>query len=199
MNKPDIELLSPPDNGLVKKAKSGDFRAFEELVSRNEGRIYSIAYRMLGNKDDAKDILQETFMKAFKKLPDFKEESSFSTWITRIALNEVFMKLRKEKGNRITSLDELIELDEEPLKKEIVDWSKNPSRLQEIKESREILESSIKSLPEIYRVVFLLRDIEGLPTEEVAKILKLSIPAVKSRLLRARLSLRGKLNEFFKS
>ncbi len=186
------------DTALVREAKAGSYPAFEELVNRYESRIYSLGMRMLGNKADAEDVLQETFLAAFEKLKGFREEAAFSTWLIRIATNAALMKLRKDRGLKLTSLDEEIELDQERIKREVTDWTRNPARLQEITESREVLERAIAKLPETYRIVFLLRDVEGFTNQEVAKALKLSLPAVKSRLLRARLFLRGELNEFFK-
>jgi len=180
------------DVELVKLAKSEDFGAFEELVSRHSGRIYSLLYRLLRNREDAEDLLQKTFLSAFENLVRFREEASFKTWITRIATNFALMKFRKEGKIQMVSLDDPQSYTKEgvPLPREIGDWSVNPGLILERKELIEILEGAIATLPPIYRYVFLLSDVEGLPNKEVAEIMELSVSAVKSRLMRARLFLR---------
>jgi len=180
------------DIELVKLAKGEDFGAFEELVSRHSARIYSLLYRLLRSREDAEDLLQRTFLSAFENLSSFREEASFRTWITRIATNFALMKFRKEGKIRVVSLDDPQSYTEEgvPLPKEIGDWSVNPGLILERKELIEILEGAIAMLPPIYRYVFLLRDMEGLSNKEVAEIMELSVSAVKSRLMRARLFLR---------
>ena len=180
------------DIELVKLAKGEDFGAFEELVGRHSARIYSLLYRLLRSREDAEDLLQRTFLSAFENLSSFREEASFRTWITRIATNFALMKFRKEGKIRVVSLDDPQSYTEEgvPLPKEIGDWSVNPGLILERKELIEILEGAIAMLPPIYRYVFLLRDMEGLSNKEVAEIMELSVSAVKSRLMRARLFLR---------
>ncbi|MCK4306669.1 sigma-70 family RNA polymerase sigma factor, partial [candidate division WOR-3 bacterium] len=167
------------DRVLVKKAKNHDFEAFEELVTRYETRVYNLAYKMLGSQEDAEDILQDTFLSAFKSIAGFKEKSSFSTWIYRIATNACLMKLRT-KQSRTVSLDNKSSI----ITKGIVDWSGNAEISLDRKELREVINQAVKLLPEMYRAVFVLRDVEGLSNSEAAKVLNLTIAAVKSRLHR---------------
>ncbi len=188
------------DKALVAKVRTGDYRAFELLVRRHEKKIYNLAFRMLGNREDAGDILQEAFLQAFRKLDTFKDEAEFSTWIYRIAVNLCLMKKRKEKGHRVISLEApVLYQRQKELKTAIADdWSKEPSANLENKELKQMLKEAIKELPAEYRAVFLLREAQELSNEEAAKVLKISLAAVKSRLHRARLFLRDKLAHYFK-
>jgi RNA polymerase sigma-70 factor (ECF subfamily) len=188
------------DDELVKQAKGEDFVAFEELVSRHSARIYSLLYRLLGSREDAEDLLQQTFLSAFQNISHFRGEASFRTWITRIATNFALMKFRKEGKMHIVSLDDPQSFTDEgvPLPREIGDWSVNPVEILERKELVEILERAIARLPQIYRAVFLLRDVEGLSNQEVAELMELSVSAVKSRLMRARLFLRATISPILK-
>jgi RNA polymerase sigma-70 factor (ECF subfamily) len=127
----------------------------------------------------------------------FQEQSKFYTWLVRIAVNEALMKLRRKKPERTVSLDEDIKTEDDSLPREIADWSPNPEQQYTQAELREILSKTIQGLPPGFRTVFVLRDVEGLSTEETAAALELSVPAVKSRLLRARLQLRERLGRFF--
>ncbi len=191
----------PVSNGvLVKKSQEGDSLSFEELVKRYEKKIYNLAYRIMGNKEDANDILQETFLEAFRKLSSFKGKSKFSTWLYRIAVNLCLMKKRREKKIDEVPLDmPILTKEEDEIKGELRDdWSKNPLATLENKEVRKKLSKAIDSLPEEYRTVILLRGVNGLSNEEVAKMLKISLPAVKSRLHRARLFVRDQLSQYFK-
>ena len=183
---------------LVRLAKDGDLAAFGELVRRYERRVFRTARNILQNDEDAEDVLQEAMLKAFEHLDSFQEQSKFYTWLVRIAVNESLMKLRKRKSDRSVSLDESIETDEEPIVREIAVWEENPEQRYSQAELRQILDSAIDSLKPIFRTVFILRDVEELSTEETAEALGLSIAAVKSRLLRARLQLREKLTRTFK-
>ncbi len=191
----------PVSNGvLVKKSQEGDSLSFEELVKRYEKKIYNLAYRIMGNKEDANDILQETFLEAFRKLSSFEGKSKFSTWLYRIAVNLCLMKKRREKKIDEVPLDmPILTKEEDEIKGELRDdWSKNPLATLENKEVRKKLSKAIDSLPEEYRTVILLRGVNGLSNEEVAKMLKISLPAVKSRLHRARLFVRDQLSQYFK-
>lgn len=186
-----IKLANLSDKALVKRAKNGEFNAFDELVTRYETKVYNLAYKMLGSEEDAKDILQETFILAFKGLDNFKEKSSFFTWIYRIATNACLMKLRAKEP-------EAISLNEHFNAIETIDWSESLSDTLDRDETRKVLDNAIKSLPEMYRAVFVLRDVEGLSSVETAKVLGITVGAVKSRLHRARLYLREKLSEYFR-
>ncbi len=183
---------------LVAEARKGGVEAFTELVNRYEANIFRLARHITQNPEDAEDVLQETFLKAYEHLDEFQGNSKFYTWLVRIAVNQSLMKLRKRKTDASVSLDDPFDTGEETLTREIAVWDPNPELTYSREEIRDILEKAIESLPPTFRAVFALRDIEGLSTEETAAMLNLSIPAVKSRLLRARLRLREKLTRVFK-
>jgi RNA polymerase sigma-70 factor, ECF subfamily len=183
---------------LVTQAREGETPAFAELVRRYEGKIFRLAQHVTQNREDAEDVLQETFMKAYEHLDQFKGDSKFYTWIVRIAVNQALMKLRRRKSDKTVSLDEQIDTGEDTVVREIAAWGEDPEQRFSREELGEILETAIQALEPPYRSVFVLRDIDELSTEETAEALGLSIPAVKSRLLRARLQLREKLTRFFK-
>jgi RNA polymerase sigma-70 factor (ECF subfamily) len=183
---------------LVTQAREGDTRAFGELVGRYENKIFRLAQHITQNREDAEDVLQETFMKAYEHLDQFKGDSKFYTWIVRIAVNQALMKLRRRKTDKSVSLDETIDTGEDTIVREIAAWDENPEQQFSREELGEVLDSAIQGLEPLYRSVFVLRDIEEMSTEETAEALNLSVPAVKSRLLRARLQLREKLTRYFK-
>lgn len=181
---------------LVERAKNGDIQAFEHLMRATSGKIYNLGYRLLRNKEDAADIMQETYMTAYENLPRFKGNSSFSTWLYRIATNFALMKMRKEKG-RTVSVAQLKSAEDSVHEMEFPDWSDTPVDHLKNQELKTILDKEINALPPRYRSVFVLHDIEGLSISEVAKILSLSESAVKTRSHRSRLYLREKLSEYF--
>jgi RNA polymerase sigma-70 factor, ECF subfamily len=183
---------------LVNRARAGDSNAFGELVQKYERKIYRLAKNITQNDEDAEDVLQDTFIKAYEHLDSFQGNSKFYTWLVRIGVNEALMKLRKRKSDRTVPLDEPVETGEEPVIREIAVWGEDPENKYSQEELRQILDEAVKSLRPAFRTVFQLRDIEEMSTEETAQALNLSIPAVKSRLLRARLELREKLTRFFK-
>lgn len=182
---------------LVAAAKSGDLNAFDLLVSRYERKIFRLTLRITQNREDAEDAMQEAFLKAYEHLSDFQGGSRFYTWLVRIGVNQALMKLRKRRPNQV-SLDEPTETDDSEVFKEIADWGPSPEQRFAQTELHEILDRAITGLEPDYRNVFILRDVEGIPTEEAAQLLAISVPAVKTRLLRARLKLRQNLNPFFK-
>src|ERR1700746_1290546 len=184
---------------LVQAAKKGDVSAFEELVKRYDRNVFRIAQHITQNREDAEDVVQDAFLKAYTDLNQFQGQSKFYTWLVRIAVNEALMKLRRRRPERMVSLDEDVKTEEDSVPREIADWSPNPEQLYKQSELKEILSKTIQGLPASFRTVFVLRDVEGLSTEETAEALGLSIPAVKSRLLRARLQLRDRLTKYFKS
>ena len=186
------------ESGLVSQAKAGDANAFAELVHRYERKIYRLAKNITRNDEDAEDVLQDAFLKAYTHLDNFKGDSKFYTWIVRIAVNEALMRLRKRKTDRTVPLDEPVELGEETVAREIAVWEDNPEQRYSQEEWRRILDEAVDELKPDFRTVFVLRDIEELSTEETAETLGISVPAVKSRLLRARLALREKLTRQFK-
>jgi RNA polymerase sigma-70 factor (ECF subfamily) len=183
---------------LVDAARNGDVGAFEQLVRRYDRNVFRIAQRITQNREDAEDVVQDAFLKAFQNLGQFQGQSKFYTWLVRIAVNEALMRLRRRRPERMVSLDEEIRTEEDSMPREVADWSPNPEQLYSQAELKDILSKTIQGLPPGFRTVFVLRDMEALSTEETAEALNLSIPAVKSRLLRARLQLRERLNKFFK-
>jgi RNA polymerase sigma-70 factor (ECF subfamily) len=183
---------------LVESARKGDAAAFAELVSRYERKIFRLARHITNNDEDAEDVLQESFMKAYSHLDTFQGQSKFYTWLVRIAVNEALMKLRKRKSDKTVSLDEPTDTGEDTVVREIAVWDEDPEQKYSQEELRKILDEAVESLKPAFRTVFVLRDIEELSTEETAESLGISVPAVKSRLLRARLQLREKLTRFFK-
>ena len=186
------------ESSLVAQAKAGDQAAFSELVTHYERKIYRLAKNITRNDEDAEDVLQDAFLKAYTHLDNFKGDSKFYTWIVRIAVNEALMRLRKRKTDRTVPLDEPVELGEETVAREIAVWEDNPEQRYSKEEWRNILDTAVDDLKPDFRTVFVLRDIEELSTEETAETLGISVPAVKSRLLRARLALRETLTRQFK-
>jgi RNA polymerase sigma-70 factor (ECF subfamily) len=187
---------TPSDSELVRMAKAGDGDAFGELVVRHEAKIYGLCLKMLGHPEDAEDCLQEVFMKAFEALPGFREEARFSTWLYRIAYNACLMRIRKKKLETV-SLDRPINIGGEQVPREVADWTADPRAGVMSEELTSVLTQHINELEPDNRIVFVLRDIHGLSTDDTAKTLGLSVPAVKSRLHRARLYLRERLSGYF--
>jgi RNA polymerase sigma-70 factor (ECF subfamily) len=175
----------------------GDKTEFARLVEAYSPQVFRLALKMLQNQQDAEDILQETFIKAYKALPRFEGRSSLSTWLYRIATNEALMFLRRKRPDQISVEQPSNDDDTAVAPLEIVDWCCLPEGELMSTEARANLESSVSRLPESLRVVFLLRDIEGLSTRETAEVLDLSEGAVKTRLSRARLRLRELLSEYY--
>jgi len=177
--------------------QTGDRAEFARFVEVYSGQVYRLALKMLQNTQDAEDILQETFIKAYKALPNFEGRSSLSTWLYRIATNEALMFLRKKRPVQV-SVDEPIENDEgDERPRQMVDWCCLPESELMSTEAQVNLDRSVKQLPESLRAVFLLRDIEGLSTRETAEVLDISEAAVKTRLSRARFQLRELLSTYY--
>jgi RNA polymerase sigma-70 factor, ECF subfamily len=191
-------LDTVPDEELVTLAKSHNYSAFEELMKRYEKGIFNLAMRITKNTQEAEEILQDTFFSVFRNIEGFREESSFKTWVYKVATNYALMKLRKKRQISKVFLDEPLMVEGEEIPRDIADWSGNPEDLYEKQELRKILKEAVDSLPEIYQTVFWMRDVNGLSNQEVADILGLSLPAVKSRILRARILLREYLTKYFK-
>lgn len=175
----------------------GDRMEFARLVEAYSGQIYRLGLKMLQNSQDAEDILQETFIKAYKALPQFESRSKLSTWLYRIATNEALMFLRRRKPEQISVEQPAENGDDHQAPLQIVDWCCLPESEFMTGETYAYLQESVQKLPDGLRVVFLLRDIEGLSTRETAEILDISEPAVKTRLSRARLRLRELLSAYF--
>jgi len=185
------------DLDLVHATQGGDVSAFEELVERYDRRLLRIAEHITHNREDSQDAVQETFLKAFQHVGEFREHSQFSTWLIRITVNQALMKLRKRRTTKEVSLDEDFQADGNLFPWEVADWAPNPEELYRASELRDILIKTLKELRPALRTVFVLRDIEGLSIHQTADVLDLSPAAVKARLCRARLQLRELLNEYF--
>src|SRR6202163_806475 len=158
-------------------ARGGDSRAFSDLIGKYERKIFRLAQHVTQNREDAEDVLQETFMKAYEHLNQFKGDSKFYTWIVRIAVNQALMKLRRRKTDKSVSLDETIDTGEDTITREIAAWDEDPEQRFSREELGGILDTAIQALEPPYRSVFVLRDIEELSTEETADALGLSVPA----------------------
>ncbi len=184
------------ETDVVRKAKKGDKEAFSELVTNYSERIYNLALRILRNREDAEDVLQETFLTVLQKLDTFDGRSNFFTWIYRIATNASLMKLRK-KRLVFAELPENPDLGPRHDERIIVDWSQDPSFNIQNEEIKKIIDTAINQLSEIYRTVFILRDIEQLSIKETSKILNISEENVKIRLKRARMFLRDKISQYY--
>ena len=196
-NTPQATLVRD-ESLLVSEAKAGNYAAFDELVNRYEKKIYRLGMNITGNPEDAEDVLQEAFLKAFQHLPEFREDSRFYTWIVRIAVNEALMKLRKRRTSREVPMEDSEDENGEVLVREFADWKPNPEQQYAQAELDRILQGAVRTLSPGFRTVFYLRDVEGLSTEETAEMLNLSVGAVKARLFRARLRLREELSKIFK-
>ena len=186
-------ILSLDHQELIRRSQAGDIEAFEQLILAYQKKIYNIAYRMMGNPDDAYDMAQEALVKIFKFIKNYRGEASFSTWIYHITINTCRDELRKKYWQTETSLDQPFEQDDGPLTKEVADFSFLPEAQYEKKELQEYLQNLINALHPEYRMVMVMRENMGLSYEEIAKELNVSLGTVKSRLNRARKSLREKI------
>ena len=189
------------DRELMTRAQAGDMSAFEALVSRHEDKVYGLALRMTRSEADAAEITQDTFLSAYQHLSEFRGEAAFGSWVHRIAANSALMRLRRQKvldivsdeitGPEFTERGSLAELPDS-------DWSKRADDKVLDDELGRAIRAATDALPEGYREVFLLKDVEGLSYEEISEMVGISIPAVKSRLHRARLALREAIDAFYK-
>ncbi len=190
-----------PDGELVGRAKAGELDAFEELTARYERQVFTLALRIVRQAQDAEDVTQQTFISALEGLGAFREEARFSTWLVRIATHGALKVLRKRRGLATISLEEATEphesYDSIPHPEFIADWRRSPEQLVQQKETRRLLDEALARLDEKHRLVFLLRDVEGLSVKETAEAMGLSEANVKVRLLRARLQLREQLTHVF--
>lgn len=197
-----IDIENSKDEVLVKvfvNEQSED--AFTELVNRYSDKVYRLAYRITGNPDDAEEVLQEVFIILVEKLNTFRQESRFSTWLYRVAANASYMFLRggkKDKESQV-SFDDYKPYNDHGALEGVADkdWSDIPEYKLLSIEGTQLIEKAINKLPEDYKIVFHMKDVEGLTSREIAKVLGLSLPAVKSRVLRARLFLRDKLSDYY--
>jgi RNA polymerase sigma-70 factor (ECF subfamily) len=169
------DLSSFSDEELVARARAKDFGAFEELLERYEDKVFRLAFRFVRNESEAKEILQDTFLSIWRKLDTFKGDSLFSSWVYRVAANTALSHLPSPGAN----------------------WAKRPDEQLQSDELRRHIQAAVDDLPELYRTVFLVRDVEGLSTEETAEVLGISVPSVKTRLHRARIALREAIAKYF--
>ncbi|MBI5961053.1 MAG: sigma-70 family RNA polymerase sigma factor [Chloroflexi bacterium] len=190
-------MVSSSDAELAARLQAGDQAAYAQFVDEHSGHVYRLALRMMGNEADAEDVLQETFLSAFKSIDRFEARSSLSTWLYRIASNAALMRLRRYEPDQV-SVDEPVERDDgDLLPRQFFDFCCLPEEDLLRDEARAEMDRAVDELPATLRSVFILRDIEGLSTDETANTLNLSVSAVKSRLMRARLKLRERLSEYF--
>ncbi|HPY31450.1 MAG TPA: sigma-70 family RNA polymerase sigma factor [Verrucomicrobiota bacterium] len=189
----------PTDAELVRRAKAGELAAFEELVTRHERQVFTLAFRLVQNTHDAEDVAQTVFLSALEHLPGFREEASFATWLHRIATHAALKVIRKRKGLDLVSLEAANATAETPEAVAppafIADWRQSPEELVHRHETRRLLDEALAQLDEKHRLVFVLRDVEGLSVRETAETLGVSEANVKVRLLRARLQLRERLTQ----
>lgn len=188
----------PDDEDLVLKSQQGDANAFGELVERYHGKIYGLTYNMTSNREDAEDLTQEVFVKAFEALPRFKGNSSFYTWLYRIAVNKTINYRKKRNRKRSLSLDQFdqeIKLDD--VYHDLVAKG-SPLRNISLKELQEKLNAALQNLSEKHRTVLVMHDMQGIPHEEIAKVVKASVGTVRSRLFYARRQMQAELTEFMK-
>lgn len=203
LSRDSAQLFNPTaatqEADLVLASKAGNVAAFEELVTRYDRKLLRVAQHIIHNFEDAQDVVQEAFLKAFQKLGDFRGDSKFSTWLFRIVVNQSLMELRKQRTKQRAATEYSIDGEEDDrLPVDFSDWRPNPEAEYETTELRELLVSALRSIGPNLRVVFVLRDIEGHSLQETADALGLSVAAVKTRSLRARLKLRERLSQHFR-
>ncbi len=184
------------DTQLVEEFLKGNEQAYEKLFSRYSDKVYSLATRMTRNQEDAEEVVQDVFVTVFRKLKGFEGKSSFSSWLYRVTVNASLMKLRKKKQDQSTSFDDVFPDKDNNIALRVGE-EEHADVIAQKKQAMEQIQDAISKLPDDYRPVYILRDIDGLTSQEVGKILNLSIPAVKSRLHRSRLMLRRKLAAFY--
>ena len=184
---------------LVGRARGGDFEAFEQLVVAHQQRIYRLGRRIVGQSQDADEVVQQTFLSVIEHLPELRDEARFSTWLTRIATNHALVLLRRRTRRATVPLqeDRSDESGEIPHPSYIARWSRTPEEIASQHETQQLVDEALGELDEKYRLVFLLRDVEGLSTAEAAEVLGIGLSNVKVRLLRARLMLRERLTRLF--
>ena len=178
---------------LLERSKAGDVAAFEMLIEAYQKKIFNLAFRMMGNYDDANDLAQEALIRIYKSISNFKEQSSLSTWIYRITTNVCLDEIRKKKNRKVLSLDEEIHVDDGDMQRQIMSDDPLPDELMEKEELRQIIGSAIDSLPEDQKLVITLRDLQGLSYDEIARVLDCPSGTVKSRINRARFALKNVL------
>ncbi len=193
--------INQDEKELLEKSKNGDIEAFEKLIERYQKKVFNMAFRIIGNHDDASELAQEVFIRIFKSIKTFKEESSFSTWVYRITTNICLDELRKRKNRKIVYLDDDIKSEDGEMKRQLEDTRPTPEAAAEKNEVKRVVESAIQALSDEHRTVIVMRDLQGFSYEEIASIIKCPEGTVKSRINRARQALRDILKnkrELFK-
>ncbi len=185
------------DNELIERFRKGCIASFEILLNRYEAKAHNLAMRLTRNSEDAEEVLQDVFITVYRKIDGFEGKAKFSSWLYRITVNAAFMKLRKRKQEQTVSFDDMIPHLQNKAISQQNSFGARSDAMAINNEIREALEQAVGRLPEEYRAVFILRDVDGLSNKEVGEILDLSIPAVKSRLHRSRLMLRRRLRKFY--
>lgn len=185
------------DNDLIDQFRAGSSKSFEELISRYETKAHNLAMRLTRNAEDAEEVLQDVFVTVYRKIDGFEGKAKFSSWLYRITVNAAFMKLRKRRQDHSVPMEDVLPSVQNKAAELFQSYGAHSDSLTLSNEIREALEGAIGKLPEDYRAVFVLRDVDGLSNKEVGDILELSIPAVKSRLHRSRLMLRKRLRKFY--
>ena len=189
--------MSDPDHDLVSRARKGEFEAFRELLEKYQARLYTWALRIVRQEEDAQDVVQETFLSVIEHLAEFRGESTFHTWLIRIATNRALNLLRKRRSLSTVSVEDDREEGRVPHPEFVAPWRDRPERIAEDAETQRVLSEALLGLNEKHRLVFLLRDVEGLSTRETAQTLGISEGNVRVRLNRARLHLRERLTRAF--
>lgn len=187
------DLRRLDDQGLIARCQAGSREAFDELISRYQRRVYTFAFRLAGNADDAADIAADTFVRVYSAIGSFRGDSSFVTWLFRVVTN-IYLDHRKRRRSKPTvSLDEVVALEESSVQRQVEDDGPTPHEIAEANERTEALQAAIMSLPEFQRIMIVMYHVDGMAYEDIAETLHLPIGTVKSRLNRARLALRKKL------
>ncbi len=183
---------------LIERAQSGDFDAFNRLIKAHKDKIFRLALKLSGNKEDAEDILQETFLKAVDNIDKFRMEASFGTWLYTIALNTFRARAVEDNKMPLKPIEEYLPSGGHgEASQQLFDWG-DPHELFEQKQISEIIEAALAEMPQLYSVPFVLRYMEDMPVKDIARMLKISLPAAKSRILRARLAIRETLTDSFR-
>ncbi|TDA68900.1 MAG: sigma-70 family RNA polymerase sigma factor [Clostridia bacterium] len=185
--------MSLSDEDLVERVKAGEAAAFEALVIRYQKALFNLAYRYTGNREDASDLAQEIFIRAYQSMPGFRQEATFRTWLYQIATNLCRDNRRRRSGRPSISLDEVIATEQGEVDRELEDWSQSPEALVESRLDSEAIQKLLNELPREYRLAVILRDIEGFTYDEIASILRCSKGTVRSRLNRGRHLLQEKI------
>lgn len=185
------------DVEVVEQFKTGDVSAFEEIVARYETRVMNMALRLTRSQEDAEEVLQDVFITIYRKIDGFRGQSAFSSWLYRVVANTAFMKLRKRKQNQSVPMEDLAPAIKQHCMERDALNGNSSHNVAVSHELQDVLQCAVNKLPEQYRAVFILRDVDGLSNQETGEILNLSIPAVKSRLHRSRIMLRKKLKRYY--